>query len=83
MDGVHFLDIVVLLVLGLLIFGPKRLPELGAQVGRAIREFQHMLREDQPATTPRATTPHIATREDTPPASPMAQEDTAGEPHQG
>jgi len=88
----HLLDIAVVLVLGLLIFGPKRLPELGSQLGRAIREFQHMLRDDQPAATPPAPvtpptvaqpTPAVALEE--PPArsaSSAAQESIAGEPHQ-
>jgi sec-independent protein translocase protein TatA len=73
----HFLDILVLLVLGLLIFGPKRLPELGTQVGRAIREFQHMLRDDQPSTPPSQ-----ATAEDNELPRPTTQESVAGEPHQ-
>jgi sec-independent protein translocase protein TatA len=77
----HFLDLLVVLVLGLLIFGPKRLPELGSQVGRAIREFQHMLHDDQPAVTPPAQ-PSQATTEDKVLPSPASQESVAGEPHQ-
>ncbi len=88
MGGLHFLDIVVLLVLGLLIFGPKRLPELGAQVGHAIREFQQMLRDDQPAVTPSPPPPPqappvAATAEEKPLPSPTdTQESTVGEPRQ-
>lgn len=83
----HFLDLLVVLVLGLLIFGPKRLPELGSQVGRAIREFQHMLRDEQPSVTPptqppQPAQPSQATAEDTVPSSPASQESVAGEPHQ-
>ncbi|MFA5787301.1 MAG: twin-arginine translocase TatA/TatE family subunit [Actinomycetota bacterium] len=33
-------EILVLAVIGLLVFGPKRLPEIGAQVGRGLREFR-------------------------------------------
>jgi sec-independent protein translocase protein TatA len=36
---------IVILALALLIFGPKKLPELGAGVGKAIREFKNGLRE--------------------------------------
>ncbi len=34
------LEIVVVLVIVLLIFGPKRLPQLGRQMGRGMREFK-------------------------------------------
>jgi sec-independent protein translocase protein TatA len=51
MGGLSFTEVAVLLLLGLLIFGPRRLPEIGAQVGRAIREFRQMLR-DGPVPSP-------------------------------
>lgn len=34
------LEIVVVLVVALIVFGPKRLPELGNSLGRSIREFK-------------------------------------------
>ena len=34
------LEIVVVLVIVLLIFGPKRLPDLGRSLGRGMREFK-------------------------------------------
>ena len=33
-------DLIVILVIVLLIFGPKRLPGLGKQLGQGIREFK-------------------------------------------
>jgi len=33
-------EILVVLVIALLVFGPKKLPEVGRQVGRAMREFR-------------------------------------------
>jgi TatA/E family protein of Tat protein translocase len=33
-------EILVVLLVGLLVFGPKRLPEIGRQVGRAMREVK-------------------------------------------
>lgn len=33
-------EIVIILVLALLVFGPKRLPEMGRSLGRAVREFR-------------------------------------------
>ena len=34
------LEIIILLVIVLLIFGPKRLPDLGKSLGRGMREFK-------------------------------------------
>lgn len=40
MFGDHWVYIVLLLLLALVVFGPKRLPELGQAVGRALNEFK-------------------------------------------
>jgi sec-independent protein translocase protein TatA len=34
------LEIVVVLIIALVVFGPKRLPELGNSLGKGIREFR-------------------------------------------
>lgn len=34
------LHLMLILVVALLVFGPRRLPELGSAVGKTIREFQ-------------------------------------------
>jgi TatA/E family protein of Tat protein translocase len=42
-------EILVVLVIALLVFGPTRLPEVGRQVGRAVKEmrkFQHTISRD-------------------------------------
>jgi sec-independent protein translocase protein TatA len=49
------LEIVVVLIIALIVFGPKRLPELGRSLGRGIREFRGSLGgndedEDDPAS---------------------------------
>jgi sec-independent protein translocase protein TatA len=34
------LELILILVVALLVFGPKRLPEVGRSVGRGLREFR-------------------------------------------
>jgi len=34
------MEIIIVLVIALVVFGPKRLPELGKSVGKGIREFR-------------------------------------------
>ena len=38
--GVGPLEIVIVLVIVLIIFGPKRLPDLGRSMGKGMREFK-------------------------------------------
>ena len=46
-----FSEIAVLLVIVLLVFGAKRLPEIGGAMARSIREFKSGLKErDEPTT---------------------------------
>jgi len=33
-------ELIIILIIALLVFGPKKLPEVGKSVGRAIREFK-------------------------------------------
>lgn len=44
--GIGVTELVILLVALLIIFGPKRLPELGRSLGRGIREFRGSLGGD-------------------------------------
>jgi sec-independent protein translocase protein TatA len=38
--GIGLPEILILLLVALLIFGPKRLPEMGRSLGRGMREFK-------------------------------------------
>lgn len=38
--GIGPLEIVIILIIVLVIFGPKRLPDLGRSLGRGMREFR-------------------------------------------
>ena len=40
MPNVGPLELAVVLIIALVIFGPKRLPELGKSMGKGIREFR-------------------------------------------
>lgn len=40
------LEIVVVLIIALVVFGPKRLPELGNSLGKGIREFKDSVTGD-------------------------------------
>jgi sec-independent protein translocase protein TatA len=49
-------ELIVIFVVALLIFGPKKLPEMGSAIGKSIKEFQKGMKEitapkdDEPAT---------------------------------
>ncbi len=45
MFGFHAPELIIILVIALLIFGPKKLPEMGSSIGRSIREFQKGMKE--------------------------------------
>ena len=43
--GIGLPEIVVILVLGLFIFGPKRLPQLGKTIGKTLKGIQNASKE--------------------------------------
>ncbi|MGD0932244.1 MAG: twin-arginine translocase TatA/TatE family subunit [Candidatus Korobacteraceae bacterium] len=59
----HLLVIVIIL---LLIFGPKKLGDLGKGLGEGIRNFKSSLNEGKPASTTTTTTPAAPTTTTTP-----------------
>jgi len=44
-----FTEIMLILVVVLLLFGAKRLPEVGASIGKGIREFKRSITDTQDA----------------------------------
>ena len=47
MDLLTPVHLVIILVIALLLFGPKRLPEIGAGIGKTIKEFRKSMNEVQ------------------------------------
>ena len=70
MPNIGPLEIAVVLVIVLLIFGPKRLPDLGRSMGRGMREFKDSVTgkdEDDKAIEPgENVTTATATADDEP-----------------
>ena len=46
MPNVGPMELVIVLVIALIVLGPKRLPEVGRSVGRGMREFKESLSGD-------------------------------------
>lgn len=49
MGNLGFGEIMLILVVVLLLFGAKRLPEVGSSIGKGIREFKRSLSDTQDA----------------------------------
>lgn len=45
MPNIGFPELILILVIALLIFGPKKLPEIGKSIGRAIAELKRASNE--------------------------------------
>ena len=52
MGGLGIWEIILILAVLLLLFGARRLPEIGASLGKGIREFKGSVREIQDDATP-------------------------------
>jgi sec-independent protein translocase protein TatA len=57
MPNVGPMELAIVLIIALVVFGPKRLPELGKSLGRGIREFKGSItgeHDDDDESKPRA-----------------------------
>ena len=64
MPVLGFWDILIILLVALLIFGPKRLPQMGKSIGGGIREFKdsitgHVDKQDAEAEGYKAFAPEL------------------------
>ena len=48
--GFHWTELLLIMVVALLIFGPKRLPEVGSAVGKTFKEFKKSVNEISDST---------------------------------
>lgn len=71
----HLPELLVIMVLGLLFFGPKRLPEMGNAVGKTIKEFQRSFKSISEPEVKDTTIPSSV-----PTALPAAMESTTALP---
>jgi len=58
--GIGIWEIAILLLVALLVFGPKRLPEMGRSLGKGMREFKDSISgkdDDEPRELPPADEP--------------------------
>jgi sec-independent protein translocase protein TatA len=62
--GLHMPELIIVLVVALLIFGPKKLPEMGSSIGKSIQalrkgmsEISHPEDAEVPAPTPKDALP--------------------------
>lgn len=46
MFGLGFPEMAVIVVVAILIFGPKKIPELGSALGKTLRGFKEELKDD-------------------------------------
>lgn len=49
MGDIGFPELIVILLIALLIFGPGRVPDMGRSLGRALREFRDAIRGEPSA----------------------------------
>lgn len=51
MFGLGWTEVVIILIVAVVIFGPKKIPELGSALGKTLRGFKQELSEPTDETT--------------------------------
>jgi sec-independent protein translocase protein TatA len=75
-----FTEIMLIMVVVLLLFGAKRLPEVGASIGKGIREFKRSLTDTQEAIMGSDETQRTIPPRQMDATAPPASNAPAGEP---
>lgn len=53
MPDVSPIQLIIVMIIALVVLGPKRLPEMGKSLGKGIREFKHSVSGDDDPGLPR------------------------------
>ena len=78
MFGIGLPELMVILVVALLVFGPTKLPELARSLGRGLAEFRRASSDLRQSFADATEEPQIERPPPKPPSAPL--EDAAGEP---
>jgi sec-independent protein translocase protein TatA len=76
MPNIGPMEIVVVLIIALVVFGPKRLPELGRSLGKGIQEFKGTIggeKSEDPAPATVEPAPVVVAPGRTPGTAPTAE----------
>jgi len=71
---IGFPELLILLVVVLLVFGPKRLPEMGRSLGRGMREFKDSITGKDMDDTPTPAPAQLPPAADSQPAAVSSRE---------
>jgi sec-independent protein translocase protein TatA len=80
MPSIGWQELIIILVIVLVIFGPKRLPEVGRSLGKGIKEFKKSTSEIQEQLTGEAEKPKVSETAPTPQEPAQSSEPQASEP---
>ncbi len=75
--GFHAPELIIVLVVALLIFGPKKLPEMGSAIGKSIKEFRKGMNELNNPSSSDASKPKDAREENRLPLTSSTRETPA------
>ncbi len=78
--GIGMWEIILIFMVVLLLFGAKRLPEIGSSLGKGIREFKGSLREIEGELTLPPEPERKKPRAESPPSEDGESEGDGGEP---
>lgn len=87
MPNIGPLELAIVAIIALVIFGPKRLPELGKSLGEGMREFKSSIsgenKDDPPEIENGVEEDDALVEEDEPTPAPVAQADTEAQTQTG